>query len=324
MSSPSTWRADTANGSRRASTNQVPGRSPSSGSRSSIVPATWPETRRGEPMTVRISCTLNERVRGGLRPGHHRPGRGPCYRRRPFGLARGIGVAGRARRLRAQRDDPASLHRRPLQRRGLGGHRARNASRTGGPLGARRPSTGRSPDGASGCGHCSLGSTGMFVTGPVRLRAGAEHRGRRGSRHFGSRLPTIGRSALLTVVSTASRRACPPPAEVACRRPELRDRGRTGGRRLLGAQSRWQLPVERPRDHQSQNEGIAAGASEFIVVTHDDCTVSPDWIAVAGRLLDPGPGGSCYTGRARPLRAPASCLDDHHPAPIADSGRNGI
>lgn len=45
----------------------------------------------------------------------------------------------------------------------------------------------------------------------------------------------------------------------------------------------------------ARDVGIAAAASPFVAVTDDDCTVSSDWIAMAGRLLETDPS-AIYTG----------------------------
>jgi GT2 family glycosyltransferase len=53
------------------------------------------------------------------------------------------------------------------------------------------------------------------------------------------------------------------------------------------------------------NEGIAAATHETVLVTHDDCTVAPDWIAQAVRLMGQDPS-QIVTGRVVPVGDPAS------------------
>ena len=53
------------------------------------------------------------------------------------------------------------------------------------------------------------------------------------------------------------------------------------------------------------NEGIAAARHETVLVTHDDCTVAPDWVAQAVRKMREDPG-QIVTGRVVPGGPPAS------------------
>ena len=80
----------------------------------------------------------------GLWRHRHRPEREPGHRRRPLRLAGRVGAVGGAGNLRAQRDDPATPHRRALQPHDLDRDRAGDADRTRGPLGADRSSARRS------------------------------------------------------------------------------------------------------------------------------------------------------------------------------------
>ena len=76
----------------------------------------------------------------------------------------------------------------------------------------------------------------------------------------------------------------------------------------------------------ARNEGIEAAASEFIAVTDDDCTVSPDWVAVAGRLLEQDPA-AIFTGRVlapeRRGQVP-STIDLPHPIDYTGGTRYGV
>jgi GT2 family glycosyltransferase len=53
------------------------------------------------------------------------------------------------------------------------------------------------------------------------------------------------------------------------------------------------------------NEGMRAAHNEIVLVTHDDCTVDPGWIAEAWRLMEQDPNGM-VTGRVVPDGHPAS------------------
>jgi GT2 family glycosyltransferase len=47
------------------------------------------------------------------------------------------------------------------------------------------------------------------------------------------------------------------------------------------------------------NEGMRAARNDFVLITHDDCTVAPDWVAAAHRLLLAHPD-QIITGRVSP------------------------
>ena len=51
------------------------------------------------------------------------------------------------------------------------------------------------------------------------------------------------------------------------------------------------------------NEGVSAALNEIVLVTHDDCTVAPDWIGVGFRLLERDES-QIVTGKAVPVGAP--------------------
>jgi GT2 family glycosyltransferase len=50
---------------------------------------------------------------------------------------------------------------------------------------------------------------------------------------------------------------------------------------------------------RAMNRGLAAARHDTVLVTHDDCTVAPDWVNVARRFARAYPGG-IITGRVLP------------------------
>ena len=133
-------------------------------------------------------------------------------------------------------------------------------------------------------------------------------------------VPTIGRPSLLRGCLESLAACEPPPAEVVVvdqsSEPEVGEV--VAGFSSLGART---VRSDPRGPGPARNEGIAAAASEFVAVTDDDCTVSPDWIETAGRLLLGDPE-AIYTGT---VLAPAgaghvpSTID--LPAPLDYSGQ---
>lgn len=133
-------------------------------------------------------------------------------------------------------------------------------------------------------------------------------------------VPTIGRPALLRACLESLAACDPPPTEVLVvdqsSGPAVRELVAefSGlGARTVRSGTRGVGPA--------RNEGIAAAASECVAVTDDDCTVSPDWIGTASRLLRQDPA-AIYTGAV--LAPPGaghvpSTID--LPAPIDYTGR---
>ncbi|MGH3127539.1 MAG: glycosyltransferase family 2 protein [Gaiellaceae bacterium] len=76
---------------------------------------------------------------------------------------------------------------------------------------------------------------------------------------------------------------------------------------------------------RARNDGLRAAANDVVLVTDDDCTVSPDWVLTAARLAGAHPG-AIVTGRVLPVgdpRAVPSTKDDPVPVDLSDERRGG-
>lgn len=108
-------------------------------------------------------------------------------------------------------------------------------------------------------------------------------------------VPTIGRLALLRGCLESLAACEPGPAEVVV---VDQSQGPDVERMVaefssLGARA---VRSEARSVATAHNDGLTAAVNEFVAVTHDDCTVRPDWIAAAGGLLEQG-RDAIYTGR---------------------------
>ena len=77
---------------------------------------------------------------------------------------------------------------------------------------------------------------------------------------------------------------------------------------------------------RARNDGLRAAEYELVLVTDDDCTVPPDWVATAWRLAREHPG-AIVTGRVRPVgdpRAVPSTKDDPVPRDLSAERRGGV
>jgi GT2 family glycosyltransferase len=77
---------------------------------------------------------------------------------------------------------------------------------------------------------------------------------------------------------------------------------------------------------RAQNDGLRAAREDIVLVTHDDCTVRPDWVGVAWRLAEEN-AGAILTGRVLPVgdpRAVPSTTDDPVPRDLSSERRGGL
>ena len=76
---------------------------------------------------------------------------------------------------------------------------------------------------------------------------------------------------------------------------------------------------------RARNDGLRAAASDVVLVTDDDCTVSPVWVSTGLRLATTYPG-AIVTGRVLPVgdpRAVPSTKEDPLPVDLSDERRGG-
>lgn len=133
-------------------------------------------------------------------------------------------------------------------------------------------------------------------------------------------IPTIGRSALLRDC-LASILACDPlPDEVV-----VVDQSRAGEVTAvvdaIGSPLVRRLPCGEVGIARAMNDGLAAVRHDAVLVTHDDCTVAPDWVAVGARFARAAPEG-ITTGRVLPPDgSPYVPSTKDHPLPEDFTGR---
>jgi GT2 family glycosyltransferase len=137
-------------------------------------------------------------------------------------------------------------------------------------------------------------------------------------------IPTIGRLEPLRRCLESLARSAPPPAEIL-----VVDQSHDPAIEAVVAQ----LAGERARVVQShglgvaraRNDGLRAAAHDVVLVTDDDCTVAPDWVATGGRLAA-AYGGAIVTGQVLPVgdpRAVPSVKDDPSPRDLSGERRGG-
>ena len=76
---------------------------------------------------------------------------------------------------------------------------------------------------------------------------------------------------------------------------------------------------------RARNDGLRAAANDVVLVTDDDCTVSPDWVLTAAQFAAAYPG-AIVTGRVLPVgdaRAVPSTKDDPVPVDLSAERRGG-
>ena len=76
---------------------------------------------------------------------------------------------------------------------------------------------------------------------------------------------------------------------------------------------------------KGRNLGIREAAHEIVLMTDDDCTVAPDWVEVAWRLMEPD-SEKIITGRVVPVgdpRAVPSAKEDPEPFDFTGVAREG-
>lgn len=111
-------------------------------------------------------------------------------------------------------------------------------------------------------------------------------------------VPTVGRRELLESC-VRSLLDCTPRAD------EILLVDQSGGSNVaelvdaLGDSSLRRVVCDGSGTARAMNRGLAAATHDTVFVTHDDCTVSPDWIAVGRRLAAAAPD-AIITGRVLP------------------------
>ena len=124
-------------------------------------------------------------------------------------------------------------------------------------------------------------------------------------------VPTIGRLDLLRACLTSILACEPPPDEVVVV-------DQSGGPGVVGADRIARVPAVAssafgwPRHRARDELRYPRATHQLVATTHDDCTVSGDWVSVARRLACAVPGG-IVTGR---VLAPAAA--EYVPSTIAD------
>ena len=76
---------------------------------------------------------------------------------------------------------------------------------------------------------------------------------------------------------------------------------------------------------RARNDGLRAAAETVVLITDDDCTVSPDWVAIGWHLASAQPG-AIVTGRVLAVgdpRAVPSTKDDPLPVDLSSERRGG-
>jgi GT2 family glycosyltransferase len=115
-------------------------------------------------------------------------------------------------------------------------------------------------------------------------------------------IPTIGRPDLLHSCLTSIAACTPPPAEIV-----IVDQSRTPATEKVVEE----FASAGARLVSSQDEGVAAANNlglenahqEFVAITHDDCTVSEDWVYTAAKLMSQAPT-AIHTGSVHPVGDP--------------------
>lgn len=111
-------------------------------------------------------------------------------------------------------------------------------------------------------------------------------------------VPTIGRVELLQACLGSVRRCEPGAAEVLLV-DQSEDTTVAGLVDSLAWPELHLIPCERRGVAHGTNTGLRLAAHEIVLVTHDDCTVEPDWVGTAWRLMADDPH-RIVTGRVLP------------------------
>ena len=136
-------------------------------------------------------------------------------------------------------------------------------------------------------------------------------------------VPTIGRMPLLRQCLESLLACRPRAAEVVVVDQSAGD----DVRRLVEAMGAPELRLVQDPGRgigRALNLGIRTASHPYVLVTHDDCTVSPDWVEVAMRLLAERPS-LLVTGRVEP---PADAVAEHVPScrtdPVEEEHEGGF
>jgi len=133
-------------------------------------------------------------------------------------------------------------------------------------------------------------------------------------------VPTIGATELLATCLRAIR-SCEPPADEIL---VVDQSGTDTVARLVedaGGERARLVPCSARGTGTGTNLGLREARHETVLVTHDDCTVAPDWVGTATRLASEDPT-AIFTGRVLPAGDPRhvpSTKDD--PAPQNYTGK---
>ena len=111
-------------------------------------------------------------------------------------------------------------------------------------------------------------------------------------------IPTIGRMALLTECIRSVLMANPGPAQIVVVDQSHGDEVREQ-MMGLGDVRVEVLPDDGRGIARATNRGVTASRHEVVLVTHDDCTVAPDWVGRAAGLVS-GRTDAIFTGRVLP------------------------
>ncbi len=111
-------------------------------------------------------------------------------------------------------------------------------------------------------------------------------------------VPSVGRRALLEQC-LRSVLACDPPADEVVIVDQSHAGEVAGLVDELGSPSLRRVECDGHGTAQAMNRGLAAVRHDTVLVTHDDCTVAPDWVEVGARHLHAHPG-AIITGRVFP------------------------
>jgi GT2 family glycosyltransferase len=137
-------------------------------------------------------------------------------------------------------------------------------------------------------------------------------------------IPTIGRVALLRACLASLAECRPRPHEVLVV-DQSHDPAVAALVAEFGGAGARLVPSYGRGVAKGRNDGLRAAATEVVLITDDDCTVAPDWIATTWRLMGDDPH-KIVTGRVLPVGDPESVpstIDDPEPHDYTGPPRTG-